>query len=251
MIDYVIVIPSKGRSSLVGSTLRLLPTAKVWVDEREANEYGLALPKNQLVLHRPTEGIVQCRNELLTTFSKAHECVVMVDDDLIGIRCLVGRRPRSTTDPHAIRQVIENSITICTDLGIKAFCWNRNPNPMQFLGHDPLAFVPPLAGAWGVIGEPRLADRRLKHQEDLDITMQYLLHDRIIYSDRRWYFDFGATWGNKGGNQAARRFDAEQDDTRLLKQKWGRYIRIEGRKSGTTRRLSIRVKRRSHVAAYK
>src|SRR5688572_765738 len=116
------------------ATIRaLLPDAWVCVDEREAAEYKPACG-DRLVLHPPTTNNVQVRNWIIDHFQSP--CLVMIDDDLRQVRLMVtGKR---TKDPADIRRIIENSAAICADVGLTAFCWNRNAAPIYFRDFDPL-----------------------------------------------------------------------------------------------------------------
>ena len=54
MDAYQIVICSRKRPEAAKNALSLLPTAIVYVDEREADDYSPVIPADHLQFHRPT-----------------------------------------------------------------------------------------------------------------------------------------------------------------------------------------------------
>jgi hypothetical protein len=239
--------------------LSLLPTAKVFVDEREEAAYKRVVPKGQLILHEPTETFVEVRRLQFTDerFNKPMICAF--DDDFRGCTAMVGQKVRSITDPGSILQIIISTATVARDIGAPIFGWNRQAHPGAFRPHDPFSFVAPCAGGWGQSlppGERILPDRRLYNQEDLDCAMQALLKKRILFVDNRHYMDFGLVGQGVGGNQISRSSDREKHDDDLLKSKWAGCIDIGARKpmkgkSMGGRKMSVKVKRKSKLVDLK
>jgi len=254
VIDYEIWIPSRRRLRQVKRTLTMLPTAKVFVDRREEKEYRQVVGSKRLVLQDPCEGNRAARDMIMDACKAS--CLVMVDDDLRGVSSLTGRSVRVYREPGPILQIVENMVTIAADLGVKMFCWNRNPLPLQFFACDPIGLTGPLAGAWGMIGRDLRFDRRMFSLEDADLTMQCLLKHRLILCDRRFYWDFGPIWGGKGGNQGLRTAETHAKERAVLAAKWGRYLyvgesrnQIGADRSRKGLAMSVRVARRSNLAA--
>jgi len=252
--DYEILIPSRKRVHNAANILQLLPTAKLFVDEREKDEYAAAVPDGTAIItHPPTTGIVEVRT-LAIQQNKARG-LIMVDDDLKAIISIVGRRSRKIVQPASILRIIDNGFRVADDLGLKLFGWNRNPNPMQFFATDPFGWVGPVAGIIGMIGNEYIPDRRLSNYEYVDMTMQCLLKDRVVMCDRRYYFDFGRVWKGVGGLQGVRTSDSEERDRAFISRKWGRYANV-GMSNNATRTktsastgMQIRVLRKSQIAS--
>jgi hypothetical protein len=157
-----------------------------------------------------------------------------------------------------IYQVIENSINVCVDLGIKLFSWEIVvPHPLAFHPNDPFNLVGPVAsGIVGILGKPLLPDRRLRNYEDVDVNLEYLLHERIVFIDKRWHASFGLVWSGEGGLQGVLTSQGEDADRDMIKKKWGEYVHV-GKPQQTairsatpaTTSMSIRVKRKSHLVS--
>jgi glycosyltransferase involved in cell wall biosynthesis len=251
---YEIWVPSRRRVENAVSVLQLLPTAKIFVDEREFDAYAARIDKSRIVTHPPTDGFVAVRRAMIEM--RRTEAIVMIDDDFREVISLVGRRPRKITDPCAILQLIENGVNIACDLDIGMYVWNRNANPMQFFAADPFGLVGPASGAIVYRGDKNIKpDARLKNYADLDWTLQLLMSDRIVLCERRYYFNFGKVWGGAGGSQGTRTSESEEADRKLLARKWKHYLvfgtggkgKITAKK--TVLGMSVRVSRKSSLAA--
>jgi len=253
LIDYEIFIPSRKRIENAVAIGELLPTAKIFVDEREFEDYAQYIDKAKIITHPPTNGFVAVRRAMME--QKKTPAVVMIDDDFTGVVSLVGRRTRKITDAGAILQLIENGVNIACDLGIGFYCWNRNANPMQFFAADPFGLVGPACGAMIYTGNGECKpDSLLKNYEDADMTLQSLIQHRIVFCDRRYYFDFGRVWCGAGGLQGLRTEESEKRDREIIAKKWGSYVVFgSGGKAKTAKKnvlgLSIRVGRKSALAS--
>lgn len=251
MESYRVVVPSPKRVKNMPRLLSLLPTALVAVAEEEEAEYAQAVPRKQLVTHKAT-GLIAIRNWILDTIQEP--CVVQIDDDFRGVILLTKGwgRPR-IKEPDTIQQIIENSLRVTTDLGIGVFCWARTQNTVLIdVRQFPFRVVAPMAAAFGIRGPAR--DRRFDPfvltREDLDFSLQTLVEDRILYTDMRFYFDFGRSFSGTGGNAGQQSIAELEESTRRLARKWGRCVSSErpGCQKGLTSNItpmSIRVSRRN------
>jgi hypothetical protein len=136
LIDYEILIPSRRMVNNAPKILKLLPTARIYVDERERSEYVAAVGVEKVVVHPPTKNICEVMRHMLTM--KRAECVVRIDDDLVSVISMIGRRSKKITDAGAILQIIENGINVAVDLGLKMFF--RSPKKAKELCHKILRF---------------------------------------------------------------------------------------------------------------
>ncbi len=255
--EYTLLIPSRRRVENAAATLALLPGAKVYVDERESDEYARAVGIGNVVTHSPARGIAEVRTMAIRSCPTFW--LVMVDDDFKGVISQVGRRPRRITEPAAIQRIIENQLTACNDLELSMFCWNRSAHPGRFQSHSPFNLCAPGAGAFGIGGKCCMPDPRLVAYEDVDLSMQSLLRHRVILCDNRYYFDFGRCWQGKGGNQGIRTSDSDEADRAVLLRRWGRYLDVSagdtknksGFKKANVFGMSIKVRRKSLVTSTK
>ena len=253
-MNYRIVIPSRTRPQLMKNLLEKIPTATIVVHESEKQEYAKVVPKKQLKTHN-AYGIASIRQWILDNFNE--KTIVMVDDDFNAIYCNVGSKQRKYTDWQSIKQVIENSINITRDLGISLFTWERRANPMWFKPHDPIQFVEGYAlSACGINTKEIKFDQNLSMgMEDTDYALQTLLKYRVIYTDTRFYWDFGVVGRNSGGLQGIRTKQNMTSGLKYFKQKWGKWVKTGNKRKvnalGKTRfseGFRILVKRRQPTA---
>lgn len=250
--SYRIVVPSRKRPQNMAKLLGLLPGATICVDEREADDYADAVPRGSLLLHPPITGGPAVRNWIIEHTEEP--VLVQCDDDLVGVKVLTGSG-RTLTNPEDIRDVIENSMVACADLGLTTFCFSRVANPIV-LDPDliPVRPIQPVFGLWGVMGAARRRryDESLRSRADLDWTLRTLLEDRIVYADMRFYFDFGSSFTNPGGNSGLVTAEDFEAAALALKQRWGKHVTFESpnydEKRSKTAVGSIRVRRRADRA---
>lgn len=262
MIDYTIVIPSKGRPKIAAKAMRLLPDANVYVDEREISDYKPYIPTEKLVPHAPTNNLAEVRNLMIRDFSES--VLIQSDDDLKVVRVIGDGTSKLIKKPDVIIDVIENMIEIAEDLDIGLFGWNRCSNPMQYFHGDPLALTSPIAGTFGVRGPARYRklDSTVYPRADFDWVMYAILKDRITLVDRRFYFDHGPVFSGKGGTVDVIKANQFQRATEILIKRWGRYIKADsysnvagnmGKSSTRTRSvqnkngMSIKVRRKNQI----
>lgn len=229
----------------------LLPTAVICIDEREKADYAPVVPADYLLTHPPTTGAPAARNWILDNVDTP--VVVMCDDDLMGVKCLVGSR-RMIVNADEILAIIENSLQVAEDLNVSTFCWSRSAN--DFLMRPeylPMRPVQPVYGCFGMRGPARHRkyDETLKTRADLDWTMRTLLEDRIVYADVRFYFDFGTSFTGSGGNSGLVQPEEFLSASREVKRRWGKHVSYKAPGFVKKREIapaSIRVSRSNRSA---
>lgn len=221
-----IVVPSRHRADNLPRLAQLLPGCTVFVHESERAAYeAQACGQVEIATHAITNGIGPIRNAVLDVFDE--DCIVMIDDDLMGVVPLLAKRQRRVTDPRIIRQVIESGHHAAADLNLGVFCWSRDSNP---IGRDnvgnPVRLLAPIANSFGIRGPARRRrfDAGLRIGEDFDFTMQTLLHDRVVLCDCRWYFDHGPVYSGTGGTSGTYRDEDVAAVAGRLRERWGRWI---------------------------
>lgn len=228
MEPYAIVIPSRARAQKAAHALSLIPTATIYVDERERDDYA-NIPPDKIRFHRPSKNGPDMRNMLARDFKQP--VIIQVDDDLRGVRMASTNFRRLVTDPDVILQIIENGVMIAEDLEIGCFGWGRTGNVMFYKAMDPIAFVHPIFASFGIRGSARhrTFDTTIPGRADVDFTMQALLHDRVVCVDRRFYFDHGPIFTGRGGNVDLIDRNQFEKSTEVLVQRWRRYVKVTGR----------------------
>lgn len=238
-----VVIPSKGRADRIGRfSLALFPYATVTVDEREVADYVQVVPPDQLLPHPPFRFLPQIRNWLLDTIPD--ETFLMVDDDVKSVYSKTGVVIKHYRHPVDVAQIVENAAFVAKEIGAHLFGFTQDGGVFGYRPQDPLSFTGWLGTVFGVIGRTWRYDERFQiGTEDMDVSLQCLLHDRIIFIDERFHFYSVDRLRSRGGVGANRSLERELADSELLQRKWGDYVSV-GFKATGTRFKSIHVPRR-------
>ncbi len=156
------------------------------------------------------------------------EVLLVVDDDMRAVSSKVGLAYRKYTDPADVRQICENAAYCAREVGAKMFGFSHVANIIyEFKPQDPISFEHWIGGIVGFIGRGiRYDERYMVAADNLDISLQHLQKNRIVYVDARFYFLTSDTLRAHGGLGKDRSQAREQADADLLVEKWGRYVTV-------------------------
>jgi len=217
----------------------MFPTATVCVGESEAETYG-AITGKLLVHPDDVQGIGPLRQWILDNV--ADETVLMVDDDVYGMYCLVGEHPRELgDDPETVEQAVRQCAQCAKDAGVSVFGFNQAPDVRKFRAFEPFALNGWLGGVIGFVGRRLRYERHLLLRADIDVCLKGLLHDRITWTDNRFSFK-QRRFDNKGGNASLRSRERHKHELAYLQGTWGAHLRVKDGKTTTV--LSLNVPRR-------
>jgi hypothetical protein len=238
-----VVIPSRRRVESCRRSHELVPFAQVCVAEEEKQDYAEFGPA--LITH-PDEvtGVAAVRRWILERYKQ--RCVVIFDDDVLRVTCLVGRKCRRIEEPAAIRRILLNSATIAEAMGASLFSYAITANVLDFFPYDPFSFLKANGPCLGFIGRAILPDPALSHNTDADLTLQALLKTRFVWQDTRFMFEH-KIMTNAGGNRHVITKESWAHDRRYLKRKWGEYLE-EKDSGGVTRMVIANVARRQKLS---
>jgi hypothetical protein len=93
-LDYLVVIPSKGRAKHIEKVEEMFPNAVLFVNEEEIEQYQkyANLP---IISHKQTMGYGSVANDVFRRAKKNNiRYIVMMDDDKDNFSCLAGNRQR-------------------------------------------------------------------------------------------------------------------------------------------------------------
>ena len=271
-LQYRIVIPSRKRVEKARAVLRLVPTAVVYVDEREYDDYARVLGQAKVVAHAPTENCPAVRNCMQDDFEEP--CLVQIDDDLKGVERLTipargaSKARRRLVGPPQIRhsdtilQIIENGVRVAMDLDVGMYGWNRSGLPLYYFPGEPFLLVAPICNSFLIRGRARWRrfDEDLSGRAALDVVLRALKEDRIVLQDRRFYFNQGSVYSGAGGNVDLLSGEQFAFATREIAKRWPGYITDRpksasslpgggpgGRITKAGRGMTIRVQRKSNA----
>ena len=233
-----VIIPSRKRVNILKrDALAIFPYATVVVAESEKNDYSFC---TDLVTHPDdVSGIAPIRQWCLDKFDD--ELILFVDDDVQMVVSLVGYRPTRYSDPGDIAKIVSNAANVCRDLNLAIFGFNQSWDIRKFNPLKPIKLNSWVGGVIGFCGRGVRYDTRLKMRADVDVCMQSLLKQRIVYTEDRFSF-IQTRFALAGGNAVNRSESREKEELGKLMSKWGGYVKISTSYGGT-RNIAIHIDR--------
>jgi hypothetical protein len=238
-----IVMPSRRRVESCRRALALVPDAVVCVAAEEEPDYRHVGAPQLLIHPDKVTGMAAVRHWILTNVVARR--LVIFDDDIRGVRCLVGRGARLITEPVAIRRILENSAEVAAAIGAPLFSYAITANILEFQPWDPFGFLKANGPCLGFIGRQVFPDLLLHHNTDGDLTLQALLTYRRVWQDTRFIFEH-QIMTNAGGNRHMISEETWAQDWRWLKKKWGHYV-VDQASGGVSRIVVRNVVRRQRL----
>ncbi|MBN2377044.1 MAG: hypothetical protein JXD22_11625 [Sedimentisphaerales bacterium] len=235
------VIPTKGRADIIGKmSLRLFPDATLCVGDDEVDQYSRHT-KNLLVHPAALVGMGPLRQWILDNV--ADPCVVMIDDDISVCYSQVGFHKRRIEDPAEVQAIVERLGHLAQDIGDCVFGFAQSARPMAYANFSPFSLDTWVGTVAGMNGRSLSYDTRLMLRgEDIDLTLQALLHHRFVLAECRYYFAH-AMFKLKGGNAVNRSSERHRAETEYMLKKWRGHLVSRETKGGADR-LVVRVKRK-------
>lgn len=207
------------------------------VPESERHEYELSIENPIITTPDDVKGLGRLRNWCLDHFSE--ESVIMVDDDIMHFYCLSGERTENVRDPLEIVQILINTCVMSRDAGAKIFGFFQT-DIRKYKGYDPFSLSGWVGTIIGVNGRKyRFRDDKFK--VDIDMCLQTLLVDRIIWMDNR-YLASNRKDNNAGGNAQFRTEEGYNQSIESLQKKWGDCIKV--RDYQNQKRISLNFSRK-------
>jgi hypothetical protein len=212
-------------------TLSYLPFCKIWVDNKEYQDYKNNYPKADII--SCPDGIqgnlCRIRNYILKTeFEAGADVVLIIDDDFTCLRRFehneldgFGYDTHIITEDEFVPMVEKYSI-IAQDLGAKFWGVNCNCDPMAYRHNTPFSTRSYIGGPFQCFlkGNRCWYDERLPLKEDYDMTLQQLNMERVVLRVNAYHYICEQST-NTGGLAAYRNRDREYEQCEMLIKKWG------------------------------
>ena len=225
-------IPSYRRP--VVKSLELVPMAKVWVCETEAEEYKKENPNaNIIAVPSHVQGnLCRIRNYILDReFENGMDVVAIIDDDISRIGYWQGvSSSKKNKNTHflmgeEVPNMILNKSRLVREWG--AYFWGININPDQqcYRSYSPFSTKSYIGGPFQVFlkGGKLRYDESLPLKEDYDMTLQQLNKHRIAIRFNKYFYEAKQS-AQTGGCATYRNREREMSQLRDLQKKWGDKI---------------------------
>jgi hypothetical protein len=218
-----IIIPSKQRADkITARTLRWFPGAIVCVDETEESEYEKTGAR--LLTHPSLPNLPKIINWICANEEIHGRQFAIVDDDLLSVWSIVREKPQKIDDPKDIMAIVENCAIMATGFGAKLWGFSVNRRPDSNYAYRPFCLNGRIGSFRGISDRAMREDERFRRHDDVDLTLQRLQKDRIVFRDDRFNFVFAPIYKTPGGNYDIHRQTTEREEMELLKQKWGKNV---------------------------
>ena len=226
-------------------TLSYLPFCKIWVDNKEYQDYKNNYPKADII--SCPDGIqgnlCRIRNYILKKeFEAGADVVLIIDDDFTCLRRFehndldgFGYDTHIITEDEFVPMVEKYSI-IAQDLGAKFWGVNCNCDPMAYRHNTPFSTRSYIGGPFQCFlkGNRCWYDERLPLKEDYDMTLQQLNMERVVLRVNAYHYICKQS-EQKGGCAAYRNRQREEEQLEALRKKWGgAIVKVDTTNKGKT-----------------
>lgn len=230
---------SRGRYDTI-KTHKILPSfIEVLVPESEKEMYESRIINPVITVPDSVKGLGFLRNWVLEHFPE--ETVIMIDDDIHYFYCLTGENTKAVDSDEFFQHLI-NTAVMAKDAGCHVFGFSQT-DIRKYNGTQPFSLNGWVGCIIGVIGRKyRFRDDYFK--VDIDMCLQSLLVDRIIWIDNRFYCSQDRD-NNKGGNAKFRTKENFQRSVDSLLAKWGDCLKVSWHDNNIS--IKTNVKRRQDI----
>lgn len=214
-------------------TLKYIKNVKVWVDEKEYEEYIKAnkgFEKNIIKVPEGIQGNVsRIRNYILDKeFENGADAVCIIDDDLKGLYRFENENGYAYTEKIVteieFEEFLQKYTNLCDEFGFKLWGVNLNKDKMNYKHCLPFNTKGIILGPFSVhIKNDIRYDEKLPLKEDYDLAIQHLNKYRGILRLNKYHYNCKQSV-NPGGCASYRNYEREKEQLELLQKKWGKKI---------------------------
>lgn len=214
-------------------TLEYIGSCKVWVAEREYDDYLAANPNHKdNIISVPNEvqgNVCRIRNYILDHELAENDVVLLIDDDLASVKRfepegIYGYNEVNVSEDELYDMLAKYSV-LCRDFGYKHWGIMCNQDSLSYRQTTPFSTVSYIGSPFSVFidGNPLRYDERLPLKEDYDMTLQNCNVYRGCLRVNKYHYDCKQS-KQKGGCATYRNYNREKEQLELLQKKWGGQI---------------------------
>lgn len=213
-------------------TLKYLPYCKVWVSEDELEEYKSKNKNAEFRILSKQGNVSIVRNEILDKeFNDGADVVCIVDDDLKGIyHYEKSENNNFGYEKHLVsadefEEFIIKHTNMCKEFGFYLWGLNVNNDPRSYRHFAPINTTSIILGPFSchLKGSEIRYDERIPLKEDYDLAIQHLNEYRGILRLNKFHYDCKQSI-QAGGCATIRNYKREEEQLKLLQNKWGSDI---------------------------
>lgn len=215
-------------------TLDYISTCKVWVAEKEYQDYIKANPeyeKNIISVPNEVQGnLCRIRNYILDHELKDNDVCLIIDDDMQSIGHFEPKKAKYglygyddiLLTEKDLYQMLEHYSILCSDWGFKFWGVACNCDALTYRQTTPFSTVGYIGGPFQCFlkGNECRYDERLPLKEDYDMTIQQCNKYRGCLRVNKYHYNCKQS-KQKGGCATYRNYERERRQLHLLQKKWG------------------------------
>lgn len=234
-LDYLIIIPSKGRADSIQRVQELFPNGVLFVHESEAKEYEktAVIP---IITHKKTRGYGDVLNEIFKQCTENNiRYSAVFDDDKYYFSSLVGNRQRQLSTEQ-IEQSIINGCQVLEDLDSYMYLFSTASSIIKYSQAEPykIGFSLPQGAVIHRNSKMMRYKIGVHYHEDFDFCMDYIKKNKYyIVEMRTLCISKGEL--NVGGCNSFRNEASHKRAVEYIKKKWGKYVSFRRNTSGVER----------------
>ena len=234
-LDYLTIIPSKGRSAKIDRVQELFPNAILYIHESEYEDYK-PFSKLNIITHKETKGYGSVLNSIFKNCVKSNiKYSAVFDDDKFYFYSLVGNRPRPF-DSEQIEQAIVNGCQILEDSDKHLYLFSTQSSVIKYQQGDPFHVGMSLPQGALIHRNSEMHRYRtgMYYYEDFNFCMEYILKHRYIITELR-YLCISKGELNEGGCNSFRTSKNEESSKKYIQERWGSHAGFIKNASGNIR----------------
>lgn len=214
-------------------TLEYITSCKVWVAEREYEDYIKENPgfeNNIISVPNEVQGnVCRIRNYILDQELPKNDAVLLIDDDLYSVKRF---EPSGTygyneilLSEQELYEMLEKYSIMCDDFGFLHWGVMCNKDALSYRQTTPFSTVAYIGSPFSVFlhGNDLRYDERLPLKEDYDMTLQQCNKYRGCLRVNKYHYDCKQS-EQVGGCATYRNFEREKSQLEMLQKKWGDHI---------------------------
>lgn len=208
-------------------TLDYLPFCKVYVDNKEYEEYKKQNKGGANIISVP-DGIqgnlCRIRNYILDKELAENDVCLIIDDDLGGIYYFEKLEEHKVSADEFL-EFIEKYSIMADDIGAKFWGVNCNSDPQCYREYTPFSTTSYIGGPFQCFlkGNDLRYDETLPLKEDYDMTLKQLNKYRVVLRINKYHYKCEQST-NAGGCASYRNIEREKEQLSMLQNKWGTKI---------------------------
>ena len=222
----LVAIPSKGRAGMV-KTLRVLPSASLFIPESEASNYRDIYPDADIILvPENIRGITNTRNWVLDNTDERY--VVFVDDDVMAVGYWaigIETKKKIPLSQSELSQDWLRLFHVTDDLGYHLWGAETTGDSIATHPHRPFLWHSYVtASCMGIVNDGIRFDPAYPVKEDYELSLRCIKEDGGIVG-ARFLFWKNEHWGTNGGCGDYRTQSMEDEAIKKLMDAYPGYIR--------------------------